>query len=120
MPRTRYHAARDSEQEQEEAPFYEVSDTPYQPPSDIRRVATGLLLEIGMGIGTDPESFSCQEWICSLREAIEGASWEQEESLQTDSLVNLALRGSRIESVKRGSSFLQMILQLKFAAKINS
>ena len=119
IPRYRYHAAR-RELEPEEPSFYEASETPYRPALDVQKSATTLLLEIGTGVGSDSESPACHTWVVNLRDTIAGATWVQEESLDTNSLVNLAQRCSRMETVHRGSTFLQMVLELLFAAKINS
>ncbi|KAJ3745911.1 hypothetical protein EV360DRAFT_90074 [Lentinula raphanica] len=97
-----------------------VSSVPSSASQEVRHSAMTLLLEIGMGEGTSLEYSESTVWLGDLLEAIKGSSWEDLESLSTNNLVCLTRRLSRLEVLDTGLTFLRIMTELQFAAKINS
>ncbi|KAJ3718793.1 hypothetical protein C8R42DRAFT_723319 [Lentinula raphanica] len=79
-----------------------------------------LLLEIGLGEGTSLEFSESTAWIADLPEAVKGISRADPVSLEANNLVCLTRRLSRLEVLDSGLTFLKIMTELQFAAKINS
>ncbi|KAJ3713083.1 hypothetical protein C8R42DRAFT_647105 [Lentinula raphanica] len=100
--------------------LWAVSDKPATASQDVRNSAMLLLLEIGMGEGTWIQSQECTAWIQNLQQAVAVTPWEDIESLQGNNLACLTQRLLRVEALDAGLTFLRMMTELMFAAKINS
>ncbi|KAJ3965782.1 hypothetical protein EV361DRAFT_872919 [Lentinula raphanica] len=99
---------------------WQVSPTPASSSKEVRNAATSLLLEITMGEGMWIESPGCVPWIDRLLQAVKGKPWEDGESLETVNLSNLTRLLRLAETADVGVTFVHMMMELLFAAKINS
>ncbi|KAJ3751996.1 hypothetical protein EV360DRAFT_89177 [Lentinula raphanica] len=97
-----------------------VSSVPSAASQEVRHSAMTLLLEIGLGEGTSLEFSESTAWIADLLEAVKGISWADPVSLEANNLVCLTRRLSRLEVLDSGLTFLKIMTELQFAAKINS
>ncbi|KAJ3753362.1 hypothetical protein EV360DRAFT_87872 [Lentinula raphanica] len=99
---------------------WQVSPTPASSSKEVRNTATSLLLEITMGEGMWIESPGCVPWIDRLLQAVKGKPWEDGESLETVNLSNLTRLLRLAATADVGVTFVHMMMELLFAAKINS
>ncbi|KAJ3818973.1 hypothetical protein F5880DRAFT_1616881 [Lentinula raphanica] len=99
---------------------WSVSSSPSAASPEVRHSAMTLLLEIGMGEETSLEYAESTAWMANLLEVVKGSSWGNAESLQANNLVCLTRRLSRLEVLDTGLTFLKIMTELQFAAKINS
>ncbi|KAJ3710811.1 hypothetical protein C8R42DRAFT_757290 [Lentinula raphanica] len=99
---------------------WQVSSTPAPSSKEVRNSATLLLLEIAMGEGMWIESSCCDVWIDKLHNTVKGKQWDEEVSVESGNLTNLARLLRRSEAAEVGVTFVRMMMELMFAAKINS
>ncbi|KAJ3816362.1 hypothetical protein F5880DRAFT_1619423, partial [Lentinula raphanica] len=98
-----------------------ASSTPASPSPEVQIKALYLLSCLSLGRGTNANSLESNSWIEELFSSIQSMDWvEKGSALENLSLINLARRCLRGEVVNVSSTFIGMIHELYFAAKINS
>lgn len=103
----------------EEGPRYQETENPAKPSEDIRSRAAVLMLKFS---SASSSASAGAEWVEGLYQSvIHVKNWaEQEEATASDTLLHLAQRCRRAETVDIGMRFIKMMYELLFAAKINS
>ncbi|KAE9385746.1 hypothetical protein BT96DRAFT_949623 [Gymnopus androsaceus JB14] len=109
-----------ADDEDGQGPQYEAVAEPALPSQLIQSQVTALMMCIAFGVSSTPAIDSGGLFVEQMYDIVSGAPWAQSEASSCDSLLNLAQQCHRGEEVEMGATFVSMIHELIFVAKINS
>lgn len=108
-----------ADDEDGQGPQYEAVAEPALTSQLIQSQVTALMMCIAFGVSSTPAIDSGRLFVEQMYDIVSGAPWAQSEALSCDSLLNLAQQCHRGEEVEMGATFVSMIHELIFVAKIN-
>lgn len=98
-----------------ESQKYVSVQEPSLPSADIQSCTSALLLKLASCHLSDVDS-----WVDEVTEVVKGSDWvSQTEALADNCLLQIAQRCQRAEAVNTGASFVRIVAELSFAAKVN-